>query len=114
MEGMSERDAVRIALLHVPGDPADETVDGIRVLGLGQRKLMPTPPELVASVLQPIGPRNEHLAPTCGRHLVDGVAIDDVPAVDGVRTETSAYLDDHDALAAEFDLELLAGGAGHR
>ena len=108
MEDMTEQNAVRLALPHLPAEPADEAVDGIRVLRLVERKLVPAALELVASVLQPVGPRNEQLTPTPGRHLVDAVPVHDVLTVDRVRPQPSAYLDGDRALLGEHHLELLA------
>ena len=114
MEDMPDHDAVWLALTRVPRDPAHEAVDRIRVLRLGQRKLVTPSVELVAPVLQAVGPRNQHLAPAGRRHLVDAVAVDDVAAVRRVRPEPTAHLDGDGALVPEGDLELLAGGIRHR
>ena len=47
MEDVPEHDAVRLVLPRLPGDPADEAVDRVRVLRLGQRELMAASVELV-------------------------------------------------------------------
>ena len=83
------------------------------MLGLRQWQLMLTSGELVPTVLEPIRPRDEHLATPARGHLVDAVAVDDVRAVDCVRPQPSAHLDDHHALVVERDLELLARGRKH-
>jgi hypothetical protein len=54
----------------------------VGVLRLRKWQLMPTSVELVTAVLEPVGPRDQHLAPTTGRHRVDPVAVDDVAAID--------------------------------
>ena len=82
MQNVSEFDAVRLSLSHMPRNPADEAVDRVRMLQLRQRQLMSSTLELVAAVLETVRPGDEHLAsPTC-RHLVDPVAINDVRSVD--------------------------------
>src|SRR6478672_11954559 len=102
--------AVRFALAHRPGDPAHETVDRVLGLGLVERELMPPPPELVPAVLDPVRPRDEHLAAAGSRDLVGGVAIEQVEASDRVRAQPAADLDHHDTLLARGDLDLLTGG----
>ena len=52
MEDVPEHDAVWLVLTRVPGDPAHEAVDGIRVFRLGQRKLVSASVELVRPVLR--------------------------------------------------------------
>ena len=114
MQDVPEHDAVRLVLTRAPGDPAHEAVDGVRVLRLGQWKLMPASVELVAAVLQTVRPRDEHLAATPRRHLVEAVAVDDVLAVGGIPPKPAAHLDRDHTLLGERDLELLAGRAEHR
>lgn len=113
MQNVSEFDAVRLSLSHVPRNPADEAVDRVRMLRFRQRQLMATTLELVAAVLETIGPGDEHLTSPAARHLVDAIAGDDVPPVDGVGPETTAHLDCDRPLVAERDLELLAGRGRH-
>src|SRR5215831_3681277 len=60
---------VRFLLHEIPGRLAHESMDGVSVLGLGQRQLHPLAVELVAAVLDPVRPRREHLAATGGRPL---------------------------------------------
>ena len=114
MQNVSEFDAVRLSLSHVPRSPADEAVDRVRMLRFRQRQLMATTLELVAAVLETIGPGDEHLTSPAARHLVDAIAGDDVPPVDGVGPETTAHLDCDRPVVAEHDLELLSGGRLHR
>ena len=84
-------------------------MDRVPVLGLGQRELMTPAVELVEPVLDPVRPRKQNL-PAAGRaHLVGAVSVEDVAAVDAVRAEPTADLDDDGALIAEHDLDLLAG-----
>ena len=109
MEHVPEHDAVRLVLAGLPRDPADESVDRVRMRRLRERQLMPTALELVAAVLDAVRPWDEHLATPTSRHLVDAVAVDDVHPIDGVRPQTAADLDRDRPLVAERDLELLAG-----
>ena len=113
VDEVSEQDAALLVVSHLPGRPADEAVDRVRVLRLGQRELVAPPPELVASVLEPVRPGGEDLAPARFRHLIDAVAVDDITSVDGIRPQPGAHLDDDDQLVLECDLELLTGGTGH-
>jgi hypothetical protein len=47
---------------------------------LVQRELVAAPFELVAAVLQPVRPRDQHLPPARGAHLAGAVPINKVPA----------------------------------
>ena len=111
---MFHHDPVRLAGAGGPGGPADEAVDRVVVLRLAQRKLVAATVELVAAVLQPVRPRDQHLPPARGAHLVGPVPVDKVPAAGGVRAEAAADLDDHSLLIAGCDFELLAGWRDHR
>ena len=69
----------------------------------------PAPFELVRAVLDPIRPRQQHLAPARGAHLVGSVAVEQLATACGVRAEPAADLDDDRPLVAVDELELLAG-----
>ena len=60
--------------------------------------------ELVAPVLEPVRPRQEHLPATRGAHLVGAVAVEQLPAGDRVRPQPAADLDDDGALVAVDEL----------
>jgi hypothetical protein len=108
VDDVLEHHSMRLALTDLPGDPADEAMDRVRVPPLGQRELMTPSIELVAPVLQPVWPWNQQLTPACPRHFVDPIAVDDVPALDGVRPQAAADLDDDHPLVLEHELALLA------
>ena len=72
----------------------------VRVLGLGQRELVAPPLELVAAVLEPVRPRDQHLPPSRGAHLVGAVSVEELPAARRVRAQPAADLDDHGPLVA--------------
>src|SRR5262249_32747147 len=81
---------------------------------LVQRKLLPAAVELVAAIFKPVRPRDQDLAAAGGAHLVRPVAVDQLPAAGGVCAQSTANLDDHGALIAERDFDLLAGWRDHR
>jgi hypothetical protein len=108
MEHVRQHDTFPCALGDVPCRPADEPVDRVPLLGLRQAQLMVPSGELVAAVLQSVRPRDQDL-PAAGRaYLVRGVAVEHVLAVDAVRTDAAADLDDDDALPVVDQLDLLA------
>ena len=78
MQHVGGPDAVAAALVQLPVGPADETVDGVAVLGLRQRCLVLDPAELVASVANPVGPRDQQLTAPASAHLALGVAVEHV------------------------------------
>jgi hypothetical protein len=104
-----EDDAIPVALGDRPGEPADEAVDRVARLGLAERQVMPRASELVSAVLDPVRPRDEHLAAPGAGHLVGAVAVDDVAAAHGVGTEAGADLDDDGPLVSRGNLDLLTG-----
>jgi hypothetical protein len=73
-----------LALGGSPGSPADEAVDRVTVLRLVQWELVAPPVELEAAILQPVRPRDQHLTPARGAHLVGPVSVDKLPAAGGV------------------------------
>jgi hypothetical protein len=107
-------DAGRLTLPDGPGCPADEAVDRVLVLRLGERQLVASPLELVAAVEQPVRPRDQHLPAARGADLVGAVAVEELPAAQGVRAEPAAHLDDYGALVIARELDLLAGRRAHR
>src|SRR5262245_11830136 len=88
-------------------------MDRVVAFWLVERQLMAAPIELVAAILQPIGPWDQHLPPRGGAHLVDPVAVEKRPATGGVRTKPAADLDDYRPLILDCNLDLLAGGCNH-
>ena len=107
-------DAIRLTFADGPGRPAHEAVDRVRELRLGERQLVALPVELVASVLQPVRPGDEQLPATRLRLLVRAVAVEDLLTGDRIGAQSAAHLDDHRALVAERDLDLLTGWRGGR
>ncbi len=108
VEDVLHHDAVGLALPDSPACPADEAVDRVRGLGLAEGQLVPLPVELVATVLDPVRPRTEHLASPRGGLLLEPVAVEDVPAVHRVGPKPAADLDNDRPLVPERDLVLLA------
>jgi hypothetical protein len=79
MEDVLHHDPVRLARGGVPGSPADETVDRVPALRLGQGELVTATVELVAAVLKPVRPRDQNLTAARGTHLVGPISVDKVP-----------------------------------
>src|SRR5262249_52882033 len=92
---------------HRPGNPTHETVDRVAVLGLGECELIGVSGELERTVLDPVRPGHQHLAPPGAALLVDRVAVQEVVAVRGVGAKAGAELHDDGALIAGVNLELL-------
>ncbi len=111
---MLHHDAMRMTFADGPGRPSHETVDRVRELRLGERQLVALPVELVASVLEPVRPGDEQLAATRLRLLVQAVAVEELLIGDRIDAQSTAHLDDHRALVAERDLDLLTGWRGLR
>src|SRR6516165_11895836 len=97
-----------------PGGPAHEAVDCVAALRLVEWKLVALPVELVAAILQPVRPRDQHLTPTRGAHLVSSVSVDKLAAACGVGAEATTNLDDNGLLISSYDRDLLARWCDHR
>src|SRR6516164_8731063 len=80
-----------------PGRPADEAVDCVAVLWLVQRELVAPSVKFVASILQPVWPRDQYLTPARGTHFVGSVS-----------------LDKHCLMISGCDCDLLTGWCDHR
>src|SRR4029079_8211917 len=91
-----------------------EAVDRVVLLEVVDRRLVATPVELVAPVLEAVGPGDQHLPAARPRHLVGAVAVENRASVGRVRPQPASHLDDDHALVAIRDLDLLAGRRGHR
>src|SRR5215211_4720211 len=76
MERVLHQDAARLALPHGPGGPAHQAVDRVLLRYVVDRELVPASVELVAAVLDPVGPRDQHLAPARPAHLVHRIAVE--------------------------------------
>ena len=100
-------DTVLAALIELPVCPPDQAVDGVAVLGLGQRRLVVGPAELVPTVTDAVGPRDQQLTTAAGGHLVPGEAVEQVDTADGVAAQPGAHLGDDGALHAADQLDLL-------
>ena len=80
MQNVLHHDPVRLALTDRPPAPANQAVDRILIVRFGEGELVPLPIELVAPILQPVRPRDQHL-PAAGRaHLVDLVSVEELAA----------------------------------
>src|SRR4029077_16844485 len=104
---------VWLALGGGPGGPTNETVDRVAVLRLVQWELVATPVELIAPILQPVRPRDQHLAPARGTHLIGTIAVEKLTDASRVCAESPANLDDHSLLIFAYDRDLLAGWCDH-
>jgi hypothetical protein len=114
VEQVLEDDPVVPALRDSPRDPADEPVDRVPRTGLAQRKLVLPAVELVAPVLDPVGPRHQHLTASGGAHLVLRVAVEPCLPTHVVRPQARADLGDDGATLAVDELVLLARGSDRR
>src|SRR3954447_22625722 len=106
---MLESGRVGLAFGDAPGRPPDKAVNGVLPLGLVKRQLVSPAAELVAAVLDPVGPRDQQLAPAARRDLVHFVAVDHGAAVGDVGAEARTDFDDDGALIPGGELDLLAG-----
>src|SRR5262249_28540367 len=109
MEDVFDDNPVRLARNGPPGGPAHEPMDGVVALRLVERQLMAAPVEVVAAILQPVGPRDQHLPPGRGAHLLGPVAIEKRPATSRVGAKPAANLNDDCQLLLGGDLDLLTG-----
>jgi hypothetical protein len=114
MDHVPHDNAIRVAFADGPGRPAHQAVDRVRELRLGERQLEALPVELVAPVLESVRPGDEQLPTTRLRLLVRAVAVEDLLTGNQIGAQSAAHLDDHGALVAEGDLELLTGWQGGR
>src|SRR4051794_333331 len=93
---------------HVPGHPANETVNGVVLFGLRQRELEVVSVPGPLAVLYAVGPWHERLSARTVAHRVDVIAVEDRRTIHvvGAKTTTDRY--DHRALLAVADLQLLS------
>ena len=80
MEHIFHHGSMRFMLGRGPGGPTDEPVDCVAAFRLIQWELLAPPVEFVAAILQPVRPRDQHLTPTRGAHLVSSVSVDKLAA----------------------------------
>src|SRR5262245_8478671 len=113
IEDVFHENPVRLARNGPPGVPADEPMDCVVALRLVERQLMAAPVELVAAILQPVGPRDQNLPAGRGAHLLGPVAIENFPAAGGVCAKPATNLDDYRPLVFRGDLDLLATRCNH-
>src|SRR5258708_31184324 len=75
---------------RLPRYVQNQTVDScgpkgqIAVLRLVQWELVATPVELIAPILQPVRPRDQHLAPARGTHLIGAISVEKLTAANRV------------------------------
>src|SRR5262245_27109586 len=113
IEDVFHQNLVRLACNRPPGGPADEPMDRVVALRLVEWQLVAAPVELVAAVLQSVGPRDQDLPASRCAHLIGPVAVKKLPAAGGVCAKPAANLDDDRPLTLGRDLNLLAGGCNH-
>ena len=110
---VEQRHRVRAELLRRPRRPPGQPVAGVVAAHLRQGQLELAAAERVATVLDPVGPRQQQL-PAAGRGvLVLRVARDDGAPVVLEEAQARAALGDHRAVATSGDLELLAARRDH-
>ena len=107
MEQVSHDHPVGIPFGHLPRHPANQAVDGILLGRVVERELVPPSVELVAAVLDPVGPRDQHLAPPRAAHPVERIAVEQIAARPGVLSEAAPDLDDHGPLVGVRELDLV-------
>ena len=112
MEGEPEPGPFRRAVQQSPGLPADQAVDRVAVLGVGQRQLQDVFRELVAAVADPVRPGQQQLAAPTGAHLGGGEAVQQLTTAGRVLAEGGADLGDQGALVAQLERVLLTGREG--
>ena len=113
IENVFHHHPVWLALGGGPGGPTNETVDRVAVLRLVQWELVAKPVELIAPILQPVRPRDQHLAPARGTHLIGAISVEKLTAANRVRAKSTANLGDHSLLIFGYDRDLLAGWCNH-
>src|SRR5215471_1028753 len=113
MEDVFHKNLVRLACNGPPAGPADEPMDGVVALWLVEWQLVAAPVELVAAILQSVGPRDQDLPTRRRAHLIGPITVKKLPAAGGVCAKPAANLDDDRPLTLGRDLNLLAGGCNH-
>src|SRR5262249_26399719 len=108
MKHMLHHDTIRSTLANGPGAPAHEAVNCVATLGLAQGELVSPPVELVAAILEPVWPGDQHLPPTRRGHFVGPVSVDELSAARGGWAEPAANLDDDRLLISSCNGDLLA------
>src|SRR5262245_48388175 len=97
-----------------PACPADEAMDRVTALWLVQRELVAPSVKFVASILQPVWPRDQYLPPARGAHFVGSVSVDKLPPARRIGAKSSTNLDDHCLLISGCDRDLLTRWCDHR
>ena len=100
---------------RVDGERAvpDEPVDGVAVLRLVDRRVGIAARERPPTLAQPVRPREQHLSPRAGRHLVGAEALHHRDAALDVVAKRRADLGDHGPLVPVRQEDLLARGKRH-
>src|SRR5450631_84969 len=107
-EPQPEHDALSVALLERPVVPARQAVDRVAGGGLGESELVDVASELIPTVADAVGPRDEQLAAGASAHLVAGVAVEEVSTVQRIAADPAPTADHDQALSARAQFELLA------
>ena len=105
-----EHGAVRLLLGDRPLRPAGEPVNRVAALGLVERELVALALELVAAVLNPVGPGRKQLPAAGAAHRDDAVAVEHRPFAGVVAAQPAADSHDDHPLVAGRELDLLARG----
>src|SRR5262249_30214383 len=113
IENVFHQDAVRLARNSPPAGPADEPMNCVLAFHLVERKLVAAPVELVAAILQPVGPGDQDLPAGRRAHLLGPVAVEKLSAPGRVCTKSATNLDHRRPLPFGRDLDLLAGRGNH-
>jgi hypothetical protein len=97
-------DPVGVVVPAGPVAPAQEPVDGVVLVRLGERDLVVLAAEGVGPVTDPFGPRNQRLPPRTGATILGPIPVEQLDPADAVLTQPTADLDDGGALVAVAEL----------
>jgi hypothetical protein len=108
-DGRSEQDSVRGLLQNREILPAQQTVQGVPALRLGQRELTVPSVEVVSAIDNPIRPRCERCSTVGRSQFVRRVRHHEVSTVVGQRSQRSADRCNGRPIASRFDRALTSG-----
>ncbi len=107
MESSRDDDAVLAAVDQRPVAPAQQAMNGVPLLGLGEGELIGLAVEAEPTVGEPVGPRDQRRPVGSVAHVPAPVRLKDITTTVDVLPQPAAHLDHGCPLLAEGDLELL-------